>query len=59
MVFDVIMTETRSKVVQIDALSEQEAINNVEKKYLNKEIYLDDENIEDVKYTVLENGVAF
>ena len=32
MEFDVIITETRSKVVQVDALSEDEAIDQVEKK---------------------------
>ena len=54
MIFDVIITETRSKVVQVDALSENEAIGQVEKKYLNGEIVLNNDDFEDVKYSTLE-----
>ena len=54
MVFDVVITEVRSKVVQIDALSENEALDQVEKQYLNGEIVLDNEDVEDAKYTILD-----
>ena len=54
MIFDVIITETRSKVVQVDAHSESEAIDQAEKKYLNGEIVLDNNDIEDAKCTILE-----
>ena len=55
MIFDVVVTETRSKVVQVDALSEKEAIDQVEEKYLNGEIVLDNEDVEDANYSVLES----
>ena len=54
MVFDVIIMETRSKVVQVDALSENEAIDQVEKKYLEGEIVLSNNDVKDANYTILE-----
>ena len=54
MVFDVVITEVRSKVVKIDALSENEALDQVEKQYLSGEIALDNEDVEDAKYTILD-----
>ena len=54
MVYDVIITETRSRVVQIEAQSEEEAVAEIEGKYLNGEIVLDnDEDFEDAKYTIV------
>ena len=58
MIFDVIITEIRSKVVQVDALSENEAIDQVEKQYLDGEIALGNEDVEEAKYTVLEKEEA-
>ena len=54
MLFDVVITEVRSKVVKIDALSENEALDQIEKQYLNGEIVLDNEDVEDAKYTILD-----
>ena len=53
MIFDVIITETRSRVIQIEAQSEEEAIAQMVEKYLKGEIVLDNEDyFEDAKYTV-------
>ena len=54
MIFNVIVTETRSKVIRVDAPTESEAIGQVEKKYLNEDIVLNNDDFEDVKYTTLE-----
>ena len=53
MTFNVIITETRSKVVQIEAQTEEDAITQVEEKYLKGEIALsNDDDFEDAKYTI-------
>jgi hypothetical protein len=52
MIFNVMITETRSKAVQIEAQSEDEAISRVEKQYLDGEIALGVEDFEDASYMV-------
>ena len=53
-IFDVLITETRSKIVRIEAQTEEEAIAQVEEKYLKGEIALNnDENFEDANYMVI------
>jgi hypothetical protein len=54
MIFDVLVTETRSKVVQIEAQEEDEAIAQAEEKYLKGEIVLDaDDDFNDASYVVV------
>jgi hypothetical protein len=53
MIFNVLITETRSKVVQIEAEAEDEAIAQVEVKYLKGEIVLNsDDDFNDANYMV-------
>jgi hypothetical protein len=53
MIFNVTITETHSKIIQIEAQTEEEAISKVERKYLDGEIMLDGEDFEDAHYMVL------
>ena len=55
MIYKVLITEILSKVIQIDALSEDDAIEQVEKKYLNEEIVLDCNDFQEAKYTVMDS----
>ncbi|MDR0571936.1 MAG: DpnD/PcfM family protein, partial [Rickettsiales bacterium] len=52
MIFNVMITETRSKRVKIEAETEDEAISRVEKKYLGGEIVLGSDDFENANYMV-------
>jgi hypothetical protein len=52
MTFNVLITETRSKTVQIVAQTEDEAISQAEKKYLDGVIVLGIEDFDDANYSV-------
>jgi hypothetical protein len=52
MIFNVIITETRSKTVKIEAQTEDEAISRVEKQYLDGDIALGVEDFENASYMV-------
>jgi hypothetical protein len=50
MTFNVIITETRSKRIEIEAQTEDEAISLTEKRYLGGEIVLSNDDFEDANY---------
>jgi hypothetical protein len=54
MIFNVLVTETLSKVVQIEAQEEDEAIAQAEEKYLKGEIVLDaEDDFNEANYVVV------
>jgi hypothetical protein len=52
MTFNVVITETRSKTVQVVAQTEDEAISQAEQKYLDGEIVLGVEDFDEANYIV-------
>ena len=52
--FKVVITETSSKVVEVQANNEQEALTKVEEMYENCEVVLDWNDLYDIDYTIIE-----
>jgi hypothetical protein len=50
--FDIRLTEVRSKVIPVEAPTEEEALAQVEARYLNGEIVLESGDFEDAHYMV-------
>ena len=52
--FKVVITETSSKLVEVQANNEQEALAKVEEMYENCEIVLDWNDLDEIDYTIIE-----
>lgn len=52
--FKVVIKETSSKLVEVQANNEQEALAKVEEMYENCEIVLDWNDLYDIDYTIIE-----
>ena len=52
--FKVVITETSSKVVEVQANNEQEALEIVEEMYVNCEVVLDWNDLDETDYTIIE-----
>lgn len=50
----VVITETSSKLVEVQANNEQEALAKVEEMYENCEIVLDWNDLDEIDYTIIE-----
>lgn len=55
MIYKVLIEETLCKIIEIEASSENEAIERVEKKYYDEEIVLSSENFNDVEIDIYQN----
>ena len=52
--FKVVITETSSKVVEVQANNKNEALETVEEMYENCEIMLDWNDLDETDYTIIE-----
>lgn len=52
--FKVVITETSSKLVEVQANNEQEALAKVEEMYENCEVVLDWNDFDETDYTIIE-----
>lgn len=52
--FKIVITETSSKVVEVQANNEQEALETVEEMYANCEVVLDWNDLDETDYTIIE-----
>ena len=52
--FKIVITETSSKVVEVQANNEQEALKTVEEMYANCEVVLDWNDLDETDYTIIE-----
>lgn len=52
--FKVVITETSSKIVEVQANNKNEALETVEGMYVNCEIVLDWNDLDETDYTIIE-----
>ena len=52
--FKVVITETSSKIVEVQANNKKEALETVEEMYANCEVVLDWNDLDETDYTIIE-----
>ena len=52
--FKIVITETSSKAIEVQANNKQEALEIVEEMYVNCEVVLDWNDLDETDYTIIE-----